>query len=147
MTIQQLRYVTAVAGTGTIEQLAEYIGVEPADLSATVEQYNKVCAEGYDSDFAKDPHFLNAVAKAPFYAHVTTPSLGFALVTTGGFVTTNDQQVLNEDYQPIDGLYVAGTDSGSLYYSPYYDIPGFCYGLCIDSGYICAEEAATFVKA
>ena len=84
----------------TIEQLAEYIGVEPAALSATVEQYNKVCAEGYDSDFAKDPHFLNAVAKAPFYAHVTTPSLGFALVTTGGFVTTNDQQVLNEDYQP-----------------------------------------------
>ena len=40
-----------------------------------------------------------------------------------------------------------GTDSGSLYYSPYYDIPGFCYGLCIDSGYICAEEAAAFVKA
>lgn len=76
--------------------------MEPAALSATVEQYNKVCAEGYDSDFAKDPHFLNAVAKAPFYAHVTTPSLGFALVTTGGFVTTNDQQVLNEDYQPIE---------------------------------------------
>ena len=67
MTLQQLRYVTAVAGADTIEQLAEYIGVEPADLSATVEQYNKVCAEGYDSDFAKDPHFLNAVAKAPFY--------------------------------------------------------------------------------
>lgn len=60
MTIQQLRYVTAVAGADTIEQLAEYIGVEPAALSATVEQYNKVCAEGYDSDFAKDPHFLNS---------------------------------------------------------------------------------------
>lgn len=60
----------------TIEQLAEYIGVEPAALTATVEQYNKVCAEGYDSDFAKDPRFLNAVAKAPFYAHVTTPQPG-----------------------------------------------------------------------
>ena len=45
MTLQQLRYVTAVAGADTIEQLAEYIGVEPAALSATVEQYNKVCAE------------------------------------------------------------------------------------------------------
>ena len=89
--------------------------MEPAALSATVEQYNKVCAEGYDSDFAKDPHFLNAVAKAPFYAHVTTPSLGFALVTTGGFVTTNDQQVLNEDYQPIEGLYVCGNDQGGFY--------------------------------
>ena len=83
--------------------------MEPAALSATVEQYNKVCAEGYDSDFAKDPHFLNAVAKAPFYAHVTTPSLGFALVTTGGFVTTNDQQVLNEDYQPIEACTLPAT--------------------------------------
>ena len=119
----------------TIEQLAEYIGVEPAALSATVEQYNKVCAEGYDSDFAKDPHFLNAVAKAPFYAHVTTPSLGFALVTTGGFVTTNDQQVLNEDYQPIEGLYASGNTCG-MRFGPEYitPIPGGSIGMCLTLG-------------
>jgi hypothetical protein len=135
VTLQQLRYVTAVAGTDTIEQLAEYIGVEPAALSATVEQYNKVCAEGYDSDFAKDPHFLNAVAKAPFYAHVTTPSLGFALVTTGGFVTTNDQQVLNEDYQPIEGLYASGNTCG-MRFGPEYitPIPGVSIGMCLTLG-------------
>lgn len=135
VTLQQLRYVTAVAGADTIEQLAEYIGVEPADLSATVEQYNKVCAEGYDSDFAKDPHFLNAVAKAPFYAHVTTPSLGFALVTTGGFVTTNDQQVLNEDYQPIEGLYASGNTCG-MRFGPEYitPIPGVSIGMCLTLG-------------
>ncbi len=39
----------------TIEQLAEYIGVEPAALSATVEQYNKVCTEGCDIDFCQGP--------------------------------------------------------------------------------------------
>ena len=119
----------------TIEQLAEYIGVEPAALFATVEQYNKVCAEGYDSDFAKDPHFLNAVAKAPFYAHVTTPSLGFALVTTGGFVTTNDQQVLNEDYQPIEGLYASGNTCG-MRFGPEYitPIPGVSIGMCLTLG-------------
>jgi hypothetical protein len=135
VTLQQLRYVTAVAGADTIEQLAEYIGVEPAALSATVEQYNKVCAEGYDSDFAKDPHFLNAVAKAPFYAHVTTPSLGFALVTTGGFVTTNDQQVLNEDYQPIEGLYASGNTCG-MRFGPEYitPIPGMSIGMCLTLG-------------
>ena len=135
VTLQQLRYVTAVAGADTIEQLAEYIGVEPAALSATVEQYNKVCAEGYDSDFAKDPHFLNAVAKAPFYAHVTTPSLGFALVTTGGFVTTNDQQVLNEDYQPIEGLYASGNTCG-MRFGPEYitPIPGVSIGMCLTLG-------------
>ena len=135
VTLQQLRYVTAVAGADTIEQLAEYIGVEPAALFATVEQYNKVCAEGYDSDFAKDPHFLNAVAKAPFYAHVTTPSLGFALVTTGGFVTTNDQQVLNEDYQPIEGLYASGNTCG-MRFGPEYitPIPGVSIGMCLTLG-------------
>lgn len=135
MTLQQLRYVTAVAGADTIEQLAEYIGVEPAALSATVEQYNKVCAEGYDSDFAKDPHFLNAVAKAPFYAHVTTLSLGFALVTTGGFVTTNDQQVMNEDYQPIEGLYASGNTCG-MRFGPEYitPIPGVSIGMCLTLG-------------
>ena len=99
------------------------------------EQYNKVCAEGYDSDFAKDPHFLNAVAKAPFYAHVTTPSLGFALVTTGGFVTTNDQQVLNEDYQPIEGLYASGNTCG-MRFGPEYitPIPGVSIGMCLTLG-------------
>ena len=109
--------------------------MEPAALSATVEQYNKVCAEGYDSDFAKDPHFLNAVAKAPFYAHVTTPSLGFALVTTGGFVTTNDQQVLNEDYQPIEGLYASGNTCG-MRFGPEYitPIPGVSIGMCLTLG-------------
>ena len=144
MTLQQLRYVTAVAGTGTIEQLAEYIGVEPAALSATVEQYNKVCAEGYDSDFAKDPHFLNAVAKAPFYAHVTTPSLGFALVTTGGFVTTNDQQVLNEDYQPIEGLYASGNTCG-MRFGPEYitPIPGVSIGMCLTLGRELGKYLAT----
>ncbi len=85
--------------------------------------------------FAKDPHFLNAVAKAPFYAHVTTPSLGFALVTTGGFVTTNDQQVLNEDYQPIEGLY---RFRQHLRYAlcPEYitPIPGVSIGMCLTLG-------------
>ena len=46
----------------------------------------------------------------------------------------------------MPGLYAAGTDSGSLYYSPYYDIPGYCYGLCIDSGYIAATEAVKYAK-
>ena len=65
----------------------------------------------------------------------------------GGIRTDDCCRALTLDNQPIDGLYVAGTDSGSLYYSPYYDIPGYCYGLCIDSGYICAEEAAKYIQA
>lgn len=80
------------------------------------------------------PHFLNAVAKAPFYAHVTTPSLGFALVTTGGFVTTNDQQVLNEDYQPIEGLYASGNTCGMRFGEYITPIPGVSIGMCLTLG-------------
>ena len=50
------------------------------------------------------------------------------------------------DYTPIPGLYCVGTEAGSLYYSPYYDIPGYCYGLCIDSGYIAATEAVAYTQ-
>ena len=119
----------------TIEELAGYIGVDPAALTATVERYNAVCESGVDTDFGKDPRFLNPVKEGPFYAHVTTPSLGFALVTTGGFVTTNDQQVLDAAYAPIEGLYATGNNCG-LRFGPAYitPIPGVSIGMCITLG-------------
>ena len=119
----------------TIEELAKMIGVDPAALTATVERYNDLCKDKVDLDFAKDPRFMNPVAEGPFYAHVTEPSLGFALVTTGGFVTTNDQQVLDKDYQPIEGLYASGNTCG-MRFGPAYitPIPGVSIGMCLTLG-------------
>jgi fumarate reductase flavoprotein subunit len=56
-------------------------------------------------------------------------------VTTGGFVTTNDQQVLNEDYQPIEGLYASGNTCG-MRFGPEYitPIPGVSIGMCLTLG-------------
>ena len=96
----------------TLEELAEHFGLD--ELPDTVARYNGYCDAGADAEFGANPWYLSPVATPPFY------------------VVEND---------PIPGLYAAGTDAGSLYYSPYYDIPGYCYGLCIDSGYIAAEEA------
>lgn len=119
----------------TIEQLAEYIGVDPQTFTATVEHYNMLCETGVDSDFGKDPRFMNPVKKGPFYAHVTTPGLGFALVTTGAFVTTNDQQVLDENYEPIPGLYASGNTCG-MRFGPAYvtPIPGVSIGMALTLG-------------
>jgi fumarate reductase flavoprotein subunit len=84
------------------------------------------------------------VATPPFYVTQNEPS---AWSTFGGVRTDDNCNVLKaEDNTPMPGLYAAGTDSGSLYYSPYYDVPGFCYGLCIDSGYISATEALEYIK-
>lgn len=119
----------------TIEELASYIGVDAETFKATVEQYNTYCENGVDEEFGKDPRFLQPIAQAPFYAHVTTPSIGFALVTTGGFVTTNDQQVVDAAYAPIEGLYACGNTCGMRFGSTYITpIPGVSIGMCITLG-------------
>lgn len=119
----------------TLDELAAYIGVDAETFKATVERYNGFCETGVDEDFGKDPHFLQPIAEGPFYAHVTEPSIGFALVTTGGFVTTNDQQVVNGAYQPIEGLYACGNTCGLRFGSAYITpIPGVSIGMCITLG-------------
>ena len=128
----------------TIEELAEYIGVDPAVLRKTVDRYNELCAAGVDEDFAKDPRFMNPVAEAPFYAHSVKTALGSALVTTGGFVTTNDQQVLDAYCDPIEGLYASGNTCG-MRFGPAYVTPisGVSIGMCITLGRELGKHLAT----
>ena len=128
----------------TIEDLASYIGVDPAVMRKTVDRYNELCANGVDEDFGKDPRFMNPVAEPPFFAHITKPGLGMALVTTGGFVTTNDQQVLDEYFEPIEGLYASGNTCG-MRFGPAYvtPIPGVSIGMCITLGRELGKHLAT----
>ncbi len=128
-----------VAKADTIEELAEKFGL--TDLAATVEKYNAFCDAGVDTEFGTNPWYLSKVEKGPFYAVQCEPS---AWSTFGGIRTDDRLRALKPDNTPMEGLYVVGTDNGSLYYSPYYDVPGFCYGLCVDSGYIAATEAAAY---
>lgn len=127
----------------TLEELAEHFGLD--ELPETVERYNGYCEAGTDGEFGANPWYLSPVATPPFYVTENEPS---AWSTFGGVRIDDCCRVLSaETNDPIPGLYATGTDAGSLYYSPYYDIPGYCYGLCIDSGYIAAEEAVASLKA
>lgn len=134
----------------TLEELAGYL--YPQDKAAqqtflaTVEEYNHICESGQDTDFGKDPHFLIPVQEPPFYAHANMGHPGFALATTGGFVTTDDQQVEDEYYKPIEGLYATGNTCG-LRFGPTYitPIPGVSVGMCYTLGrklgeYLAAKE-------
>ena len=123
----------------TLEELAETVGLP--HLVETVEKYNEYCDAGEDPQFGANPWYLSPVKTGPFYITENEPS---AWSTFGGIRIDDQCRACDIDNHPIDGLYAAGTDAGSLYYSPYYDVPGFCYGLCIDSGYISANEACDF---
>ena len=72
------------------------------------------------------PLFFNFFGQELFY---------FSIARSGGFVTTNDQQVLNEDYQPIEGLYASGNTCG-MRFGPEYitPIPGVSIGMCLTLG-------------
>ena len=129
-----------LAKADTLEELSKAFGL--TDLVKTVKKYNEFCDKGVDAEFGTSPWYLSKIEKGPFYAVQCEPS---AWSTFGGIRTDDRLRALKADNTPMQGLYVAGTDNGSLYYSPYYDVPGFCYGLCIDSGYIAAHEAVDYV--
>ena len=129
-----------LAKADTIEELGEKFGL--TYLSETVKKYNEYCDKGVDEEFGTSKWYLSKIAKGPFYAVQCEPS---AWSTFGGIRTDDQLRALKDDNTPMKGLYVVGTDNGSLYYSPYYDVAGFCYGLCIDSGYIAAHEAVNYI--
>ena len=130
-----------VAKADTIEELAEKFGL--TNLPETVAKYNEFCDKGVDEEFGTNPWYLSKCETGPFYAVQCEPS---AWSTFGGIRTDDQLRALKADNTPLQGLYVVGTDNGSMYYSPYYDVPGFCYGLCVDSGYIAATEAVEYIK-
>lgn len=125
----------------TIEELGAFFKLD--NLKATVDTYNSYCKAGSDPQFGKEPMYLSTIEKGPFYVVQNQPS---SWSTIGGIRVDSSLRALNADNMAITGLYVVGSDAGSLFTSPYYDIPGSFYGLAIDSGSIAGKEAAAFIK-
>ncbi|SMP50649.1 fumarate reductase flavoprotein subunit [Anoxynatronum buryatiense] len=125
----------------TIEELAAQFGLD--HLVETVEAYNAFCETGADAQFGKEAMYLTPIKEGPFYITQNQPS-GWS--TIGGVRVDASLRALNTDNKAIPGLYVIGADAGSLFVSPYYDIPGSYYGLAIDSGVIAGKEAAAYSK-
>lgn len=124
----------------SIEELGERLGMER--LAEEVERYNAMCREGKDSVLNKPAVFLDALEEGPFYAFEY--QMG-GLNTMGGIKTDARCNALNEEDDPIPGLYVAGLDNGSVYNGPYYDVGGSCSGLAWATGILAAEEACRYL--
>ncbi len=106
----------------TLEELSEIIFDTKKDRNTFINEvarYNNICRIGRDTDFGKDKHLLFPVEKAPFYACGTLKdsrkpggqSLKL-LVTASGLLIDENQQVLDEDFEPIPGLFASGNCSG-----------------------------------
>lgn len=98
----------------TIEELAEAMFSDKTDQEtflATIDRYNEMMTNG-DTDFGKPAYRCSTVDTAPFYAIRTS---GNFLCTISGIVTDTDSRALDDDGNPIPGLYVCGNDQGGFY--------------------------------
>lgn len=126
----------------TVEELAEAMGVDPANLRETVEQYNRFCDQNYDDDFGKDRNYLHALRGKRFYAMRYS---NHAYGSLGGIKIDHKLRVLTEDYKVIPGLYGAGTDVCDIYNGTYnYYYPGNTMGFAINTGRMAGEYAAKY---
>ena len=103
----------------TIEELADKLGFtgEAKDtFLATVERYNELYDKQNDEDFGKPAYRLSAIRTAPFYGCW----LGASLLTTEQGIAINEKgQALDNNNQPMEGLYITGDMSGSFFANNY----------------------------
>ena len=103
----------------TIEELADKMGFTGADKDnfvATVARYNELYDKQNDEDFGKPASRLSAIRTAPFYGCW----LGASLLTTEQGIAINEKgQALDNNNQPMEGLYITGDMSGSFFANNY----------------------------
>lgn len=123
----------------TIEELAGELGMKPEVLKASVDQYNGAIASGKDEQFFADTSRLVEIKEGPYYA---IKFCARNLSTLGGIRINENMEVLDKDFQVIEGLYAAGADAGGMYGKAYVDFEGGTLGFAYTSGRLAGIHAS-----
>lgn len=108
--LQGLVLMGYVEKANSIDELAQLIDVDADILINTIDQYNQSVA--LQSDCLGRETLINAINKPPFYANMKKPTIHHTL---GGIEINEMAQVLNQDKQPINGLFAAGEVTGGIH--------------------------------
>ena len=132
---------------GSIAELAEAIGLDPAELEETVARYNAAIGSGETDRAIRDgkaalgieppkSNWATPIETGPFISYPLTCAITF---TFGGIRSDERARVLDTAGEPIAGLYAAGEVTG-LYYNAY--PAGTSVLRALTFGRIAAREAA-----
>lgn len=119
-----------------LPRLAELLDVPPAALRTTIDNYGASARGETDDPFGKDPDGLHELTNGPYYA--IDCSIGnrlnvCAVLTLGGLrVDEATGHVLDEDGQPIAGLFAAGRTAAGICARQY--VSGLSLADCVYSG-------------
>ncbi len=123
----------------TLEELGRVLGYAGETLTNflhSIERYNELCAKGVDEDFGKDPRQMHAIVKPPFFGTRNEhPVARGPMATLSGLVIDEAQRVLDENGDPIPGLYASGNNAGGRF-AVQYSTPmsGVSIGMAITLG-------------
>lgn len=99
----------------TLEELAEILGIDGDNLVANAETYNKAINGEIDDPFRGEDVFDRPfAAEGPYYGVQVESAIH---MTKGGVVANEKTQVLNNNDEPVEGLYASGevTDTSGAY--------------------------------
>ncbi len=127
----------------TVEELAQWIGCKPEALQEELDRYNKYCAQGYDEDFNKHRKYLAPCHVGPFYG---IRHRAIAVDTAGPIRVTERMEVIDRNWDPIPGLYAAGSTTAGWQSNDYCGayIFGGAMSYAINSGRIAGRNAALY---
>ena len=110
-TLKQLEGRGLVKSGDTAEELAAALGLDGAALQATIDQWNADCDAGADSQFSREPFTLKKI-EGKLYGYAFGVGAHYMM---GGLLINENMQVLNQDEQPVAGLYAAGEVTGGFH--------------------------------
>lgn len=115
-------YNKFVVSAKSLDELAEKIGVPAENLNNTVASYNQHVADKTEDEFGRkftedslNPAYsvaINDISGENYYA---VPLHALCVMTLGGVSINENTQVLDNDQNPIPGLYAVGECVGNIW--------------------------------
>ena len=144
VTLMQAKTAIRIAKSAdTLDALAARCKIDPEALKETVRQYNLAAKSEIPDVFGKPPSDMAQILEPPFYAIDMSVGKGdiTSVITLGGLrVCEETGQVLNQNNQPVGGLYAAGRAAIGVASNAY--ISGLSIADGVFSGRRCGAHAA-----
>lgn len=95
----------------TIEEAAKFFDINVDQLKETIAKYNEYAVNGKDEDFNRRGEIIG-LTEAPYYIQKVVPSVHH---TMGGLKIDTEARVIDNNNNPIPGLFAAGEVTGGIH--------------------------------
>lgn len=129
-----------VVKADSLEELAEKLNLPADKLKEAVANNNQAVIDHQDREFGKEAYRITSIKKKPYYGCILG---GRILCTFDGLRINTKMEVLDENHDPIPGLYAAGNDAGGFFWGSYNDrVPGLAASHAHTFGRLAGQSVA-----